>query len=101
MDVLILAAGYGTRLYPLTRSMPKALLDINGKPILEYILKGVGNIPAVEDIYIVTNGKFYEKFEEWNKIDKREQKNLEQDINVTVQDAETKENMDKLKKKLK
>ena len=67
MDVLILAAGYGTRLYPLTRSMPKALLDINGKPILEYILKGVGNIPAVEDIYIVTNGKFYEKFEEWNK----------------------------------
>ena len=44
MLVLILAAGYGTRLYPLVTNTPKALLDINGRPLLNFILDKVENL---------------------------------------------------------
>ncbi len=67
MKVLILAAGYGTRLYPLTHSMPKALLDVNGKPMVEYLLEKINSVPEIEEIYIVSNEKFYTKFERWSK----------------------------------
>lgn len=66
MKALILAAGYGTRLYPLTQSMPKALLDVNGKLLVEYILDKINAISEIEEVYIVTNEKFYKKFEQWN-----------------------------------
>jgi len=65
MKALILAAGYGTRLYPLTQSMPKALLGVNGKPLVEYILDKIYDIPEINEIYIVANAKFYKKFEDW------------------------------------
>lgn len=65
MKALILAAGYGTRLYPLTESMPKPLLDVKGKPMVEYVLKKIESISDIEDIYMVVNHKFYRKFEEW------------------------------------
>lgn len=67
MKAVILAAGYATRLYPLTENMPKPLLPIGGKPILEYILEDVSNIPVVDGIIIITNHKFYKQFEEWEK----------------------------------
>ena len=67
MKSLILAAGYGTRLSPLTETTPKPLLDVSGKPMLEYILKAIENTPDIEDIYVVVNEKFYKKFEEWSR----------------------------------
>ncbi len=67
MKALILAAGYGTRLYPLTQSMSKALLDVNGRPIVEYILDKIYDISEIEEIYIVSNEKFYKKFKQWNE----------------------------------
>lgn len=65
MKAIILAAGYATRLYPLTKTMPKALLDVGSKPILDHILDNVEQIPAVDEIFIVTNEKFYTHFTEW------------------------------------
>jgi len=65
MDVLILAAGFGTRLYPLTHDTPKALIDINGKPIIEYTIKKIEEIADVDTIYILSNNKFYNNFTEW------------------------------------
>jgi glucose-1-phosphate thymidylyltransferase len=65
MKAIILAAGYATRLYPLTENMPKPLLPIDDKPILEYILKDVSDITAIDEIIIVTNHKFFKYFEEW------------------------------------
>jgi len=67
MKALILAAGYGTRLCPLTKSIPKALLEVNGRPIVEYILERIEVIPNIEEVYMVVNGKFYKKFKEWNR----------------------------------
>jgi len=67
MKVLILAAGYGTRLYPLTKDRPKPLLPIDGKPILNYIVEKFQDAPLVSEIITVTNDKFYEDFSAWAK----------------------------------
>jgi len=65
MKVLILAAGYGTRMYPLVKDTPKALLEINNKPLINYILDRIGSIKGLNEVIIVTNDKFYKAFEEW------------------------------------
>jgi len=65
MKAIILAAGYATRLYPLTINRPKALLPINGKPIIEYILDEIHTIPDIDETFVVSNQKFYEHFEAW------------------------------------
>ncbi len=71
MKAIILVAGYATRLYPLTENMPKALLELDGKPILDYIVEQVNRIEDVNEIIIVSNDKFYQHFVDWkyeNKI---------------------------------
>ncbi len=75
MKALILAGGYGTRLYPLTESMPKSLLDVSGRPIVEYILEKIATIPDIKGIYMVVNEKFHKNFEQWN-----EQRNSENPV---------------------
>jgi glucose-1-phosphate thymidylyltransferase len=65
MKVIILAAGYGTRLYPLTADIPKPLLPIAGIPIIERILSLLKGIKQIDDIFIVTNHKFVNVFTEW------------------------------------
>ena len=62
MKVLILAAGYGTRLYPIIKDTPKALLEINDKPIINYILDKLAEIGGINEIIVVTNHKFYAVF---------------------------------------
>lgn len=64
MKALVLAAGYATRLYPLTRDKPKALLEVGGKPMLDYVLARLQEMD-VEDTIVVTNAKFAPHFEEW------------------------------------
>ncbi len=58
MKVVILAAGYATRLYPITLNIPKCLLEYNNKKILDYILDDLHH-PKIDEIIIVTNNKFY------------------------------------------
>ncbi len=65
MKALILAAGYATRLYPLTEDRPKPLLSIAEKPILEYIMEKLERIKEIDAIYLVTNQKFILKFKNW------------------------------------
>ncbi len=65
MKALILAAGYATRLYPLTKNRPKPLLRIGEKTILDYLLEKFSEIDAIDDIFIVTNEKFFPNFQEW------------------------------------
>ena len=65
MKAVILAAGYATRLYPLTKDRPKPLLDMGGKPVLEHILAPIEKIDKLDDICIVVNHKFYSQFEKW------------------------------------
>ena len=65
MHAIILAAGYATRLYPLTLDRPKALLEIGGKPIIDYICGEIGTLPAISRTIIVSNDKFYPEFRAW------------------------------------
>lgn len=65
MNVLILAAGYATRLYPLTLTKAKPLLEVAGKPMIEWVLDNLAPVPGIETIYVVTNDKFAKDFQEW------------------------------------
>ncbi len=65
MDAIILAAGYATRLYPLTENTPKPLLKVAGKPIIEHIIKKIEELKPVDRVYIVTNSKFEQHFRAW------------------------------------
>ena len=67
MKALILAAGYATRLYPLTLNQPKALLPINEKPIINYITEEIETIDSVDEIIVVSNEKFYPHFTQWKE----------------------------------
>ena len=65
MKVIILAAGYATRLYPLTLTQPKPLLAVAGKPMIEYVLDNLAPIGGLERVYVVTNAKFAGHFQKW------------------------------------
>ena len=67
MNVLILAAGYATRLYPLTLNKAKPLLVVGGKPIIEWLVDNLAGIPDLETIYVVTNDKFAADFQAWSQ----------------------------------
>ena len=67
MNVLILAAGYATRLYPLTLNKAKPLLEVGGKPMISWLMESLRGIRGIKTIYIVTNTKFAADFEAWAK----------------------------------
>src|SRR6266487_4978830 len=67
MNALILAAGYATRLYPLTLNKAKPLLTVGGKPIIEWVVDNLADVPNLETIYVVTNDKFAPDFQEWSE----------------------------------
>lgn len=65
MKNIILAAGYATRLYPLTENFPKPLLKIGGSTILGRLIKDIDTIEGIDAHIIVTNHKFAEHFKKW------------------------------------
>ena len=65
MNILILAAGYATRLYPLTQTKAKPLLEVAGKPMMEWVIDNLAPISTIEKVYVVTNNKFAADFQAW------------------------------------
>lgn len=65
MKIIALAAGYATRLHPLTLDCPKALLDVGGRPILSRILECIVMSAPVDEICVVSNARFFAHFERW------------------------------------
>lgn len=65
MKLIILGAGYATRLYPLTLNQPKPLLAVAGKPMIEHVLDNLAPISDIDHVYVVTNAKFAEHFQRW------------------------------------
>ena len=74
MKALILAAGYGTRLYPLTEKQAKPLLPVAGKPMVEHVINKVEEVAGVDEICVVVNQKFISQFEEWASSFKSDKK---------------------------
>ena len=67
MKCLILAAGYATRLYPLTENFPKPLLTVGDKTILDWLIDDIDTAKAVDEYVVISNHKFAHHFEEWAK----------------------------------
>ena len=65
MKCLILAAGYATRLYPLTENFPKPLLEIKGKSIIDWLVDDISESNTINEFIIVSNHRFINFFEKW------------------------------------
>lgn len=65
MKCLFLAAGYATRLYPLTENFPKPLLEVAGKPILDWLIDDMTQSGLVDEFIVISNHKFAHIFEDW------------------------------------
>ncbi len=65
MKAIILAAGYATRLYPLTIDQPKALLPIGGRPMLGYLCDAIAGVEGMNEVHLVTNHRFEGHFRRW------------------------------------
>jgi glucose-1-phosphate thymidylyltransferase len=65
MQALILAAGYGTRLYPLTQTVAKPLLPLADRPMVDYLLDRIREVEEVEAVHVVTNHRFAASFLDW------------------------------------
>ncbi len=66
MKALVLAAGYATRLYHLTKNFPKPLLKVGQKCIIDYAIEKLEAIEQIDEIIVITNTKFVRKFREWS-----------------------------------
>jgi len=62
---VILAAGYATRLRPLTDEVPKHLLPVGERPMLDWVLGAVREVADVDEVHLVTNSRFASAFEQW------------------------------------
>lgn len=67
MKCLILAAGYATRLYPLTENFPKPLLQVGEKTILDWLVDDIDTAGLVDEYVVISNHKYAHHFEDWAK----------------------------------
>ena len=65
MKCIILAAGYATRLYPLTENVPEPLLDVGGKAIIDWLIDDIS--PLIDEFVVISNHKFAGHFRDWSK----------------------------------
>lgn len=89
MKAIVLSAGYATRLYPLTLNTPKGLLPIGKKSILDFITDEIEKIDIIDEMFIISNHKFYENFYNWSKT-------RETRLKLTVFDDNTTDDSNKL-----
>ena len=67
MKCMILAAGYATRLYPLTENFPKPLLTVGDRTILDWLIDDIDTLSAVDEYVVISNHRFAAHFEAWAK----------------------------------
>ena len=91
MKCLILAAGYATRLYPLTKDFPKPLLEVAGKPILDWLIEDLDKTGLIDEYIVVSNHKFAHIFEDW-----AEKRNLLFNVKCLILDDGTSSNETRL-----
>jgi glucose-1-phosphate thymidylyltransferase len=65
LKAFVLAAGYATRMYPLTRDQPKPLLDVAGRPILSHLADRIERLAGLDEIIVISNSRFVDRFREW------------------------------------
>ena len=75
-----MAAGYGTRLYPLTKDTPKPLLKVGNQPMINHLVDKILALDGVSEIIVITNEKFYKVFQDWLNSNKKNCNNISIDI---------------------
>lgn len=93
MIALILAAGYATRLYPLTIDTPKPLLPVGPKPMIDYITDEIETLPDITKIVVVTNHRFAEQFDKWAAVKMEDRRRI---IPIQIIDDGTTDDSNKL-----
>jgi glucose-1-phosphate thymidylyltransferase len=68
MIAVVLCAGFATRMYPLTKNFPKPLLEVAGRPVIDYLMDQLVELPGLEAIYLVSNKRFHPHFAEWKRL---------------------------------
>ena len=68
MIAILLGAGYATRMYPLTQNFPKPLLPVADKPVIDYLMEQMITLPGLDEIHLVSNGRYFAFFETWKRI---------------------------------
>ncbi|MGZ4395992.1 MAG: nucleotidyltransferase family protein [Gaiellaceae bacterium] len=89
MNALVLAAGYATRLRPLTDDVAKSLLPVGGRPMLDWILDKLEEVGSLDAIHVVTNSRYSHDFDRWAA-------GAEKDLQIVVHDDGTTSNEDRL-----
>ena len=87
MKCLILAAGYATRMYPLTENFPKPLLKVRDKTILDWLIEDIDSLHVIDTYVVISNHKYAHHFESWAQERKQ---------NITVVDDGTETNETRL-----
>lgn len=95
MKAIILAAGYATRLYPLTKTKAKALLPVSGRPIIDHIIEEIDTIQAVDQLIVISNHRFIDQFNCWAEDKKAKRAELGK-APLLILDDQTMSDMDKL-----
>ena len=99
MRVLIIAAGYATRLYPLTRDFPKPLLEVGGQTILDHLMDQIREIDGIEHLHLVTNHRFVGHFDQWaaeRTVQSKKAGRAHKGIRLDILDDGTTSNEDRL-----
>ena len=96
MKCLILAAGYATRLYPLTENFPKPLLKVGDKTILDWLIDDIDKAGVVDEYVVISNHKFATIFEDWSVILSGAEGGVEESKKITVLDDGTSSNETRL-----
>lgn len=91
MKCLILAAGYATRLYPLTENFPKPLLKVQDKTILDWLIDDIDGAGLVDEYVVISNSKFAGHFSKW-----ADERNAQGGTKITVLDDGTSSNETRL-----
>ncbi len=89
MNALVLAAGYATRLRPLTDDVAKSLLPVGGRPMLDWILDKLEEVGSLDAVHVVTNSRYSHDFDHWAA-------GAERHLPIVVHDDGTSSNEDRL-----
>ncbi|UCD76965.1 MAG: NTP transferase domain-containing protein, partial [Desulfobacterales bacterium] len=92
MIAVILGAGFATRMYPLTRDFPKPLLRVADRPVIEYLMDQLIELPELDAVHIVSNARFFTHFEKWRECYLKDVPERTFHIEIHNDGAETNEN---------
>ena len=86
MKAVILAGGFATRMWPLTKDKPKQLLTVAGRPMLDYVMEKITSVPRIDQIFISTNAKFEDQFKEY-----LEEYETDKEISLVIEEVRSEE----------